>query len=54
MPLLRALLVRSLSRPVRTKSSNDAPDSAPRMPPVTVSGSFGSSNASSLTPIALI
>src|SRR5437763_186242 len=52
MPLPRPLFVRSLSRPVRMNSSNDAPDSAPRMPPVTLVGSFGSSNGSSFTPSA--
>ena len=52
MPLLRPLFVRSLSRPLRTNSSNDAPDSAPRMPPVTFIGMAGSSNGSAVMPSA--
>src|SRR5206468_10834435 len=41
IPLLRPLFVRFLSRPLRTNSSNEAPDSAPRIPPVTFSGIAG-------------
>ena len=52
MPLPRVLLVRSWSRPLRMNSSNDAPDSAPRIPPVTFIGIAGSSNASGVTPSA--